>query len=182
MFVFFPLETIPLQLARDFLFVAFNNFPIMLTSFAIFLVTFVGPIFMGGRTWGQKAFDIVVLYPEGGGGSGQLVALAYRTATALLLSYAPGLLFIRICDTLWVPIEHPLVAIAVMALLAWSVAWYFAMRDPDRRGALDIVAGCIQTEEKILPQKAWQKAIMPGAGALAFLAVVGLALPLLLKD
>lgn len=181
MSVFFPLVSIPSQVARSFFFVASNNFPIMLTGFSICAVTCVAPLFMGGRTWGQKAFGVVVLFRGEGGMASMVTSLALRSIAIGFVSYVPGFLFIRMWNALFQPLGHPLVAMAILALAAWVGAWIFGYRSPDKRGLPDIVAGTIQSEEDLLPRYAIFKACGPLAGGAGVLLLVGLILPYLLK-
>jgi uncharacterized RDD family membrane protein YckC len=177
MVVFFPLETIPSLIARDFVPIAVANFPLVLSSASIFLVMFAYPLFKDGSTPGQQAFGIRMLFLGEGNITALMLALALRTLAAGTVSFVPGLLFQRAWRMVFTPVERPLMAMVVTAGLAWAALAAHAHRTPDKRSALDIVAGSIQTEESIMPPNPWKKALTPLAGALGFLIVVGFILP-----
>lgn len=177
MMVFFPLESIPSLIARNFISIAAANFPLVLSSVGMFLVMFVYPLFMNGSTPGQHAFGIRMLFLGEGNVTALMLALALRTLAAGTVSLVPGLLFERALGAIFIPVGRPLIAIVVMAGLAWAAVAVHAHRSPDRRSIMDIVAGSIQTEESIMPANPWKKALMPLTAAIGFLILVGLILP-----
>ncbi|MEW6138536.1 MAG: RDD family protein [Thermodesulfobacteriota bacterium] len=180
--VFFPPASVPLLVGRDFLSVALANFPLLLSAVSIFLVTFVFPLFREGSTPGQKAFSIRMLFLGEGTLSGLLLALALRSLAVGAVSYAPGLVFLRLWGLVFdEPPESHYFVVALLAALAWAGIAMYSARSTDGRGVLDIIAGAIQTEEGILPPKPWLRAILPVGIACAFLLLVGFLLPLALR-
>lgn len=177
MVVFFPLESIPSLIARNFISIATANFPLVLSSVSMFLVMVIYPLFMDGSTPGQKAFGIRMSFLGEGNVTALMLGLALRTLAAGTVSLVPGLLFERAWRTIFIPVGQPLVAMIVLAALAWAAVAVHAHRTPDRRSILDIIAGSIQTEESIMPASPWKKALMPLIAAVGFLIVVALILP-----
>jgi len=111
MVVFFPLESIPSLIARNFISIAVANFSLVLSSVSMFLVMFVYPLLMDGSTPGQKAFGIRMSFLGEGNVTALMLALALRTLAAGTVSFVPGLLFERAWRMIFIPVGQPLVAI-----------------------------------------------------------------------
>lgn len=184
MLFFFPLPSIPYQLAKNLLFTAHNNFPMLLTSISIFFIGFLIPLILEGRTLGQMKFGIGILFAREAETGGLMLAQAFRVMAIGLLSYSPGLLLIKIGGLLGheeaLEPYHTLITV-LMAIPAWTISWIVLLLLSNKRGILDIATGTIQTEEKLLPPNALLKACAPLAAALAFVLVFGLITPLFFR-
>ncbi len=77
--MFVPVEAIPTHAGTLFLQAALLDWPEVLVSGAIILVSFVLPIFNRGLSWGQRMADIEVLYTEETRMGGFYLSLALRT-------------------------------------------------------------------------------------------------------
>lgn len=180
-FAFFPPGDIPSLIARDFIFIAAANFPLVLSSMSMCLVLFVFPLFRNGSTPGQQAFGIRMSFLGEGELTALVVALALRVLAVGTVSFVPGILFLRVWGLFFSPLGYPLTAIVVMAGVGWAALAIHAYGTATKRGVLDVVTGSIQTEEGLLPTNPWKKALTPLSGALAFLVLVGLVLPYVFK-
>jgi hypothetical protein len=184
MLFFFPLPNVPYQLVKNFLYTAYSNFPMLLTSMSIFFIEFLIPFILEGRTLGQKEFGIGILFTREAETGGLILSQTFRVMLIGLLSYSPGLLFIKIGGLLgYEKVLHPYhtLIMVLMAISAWTISWIVPLFTPHRRGLLDIATGTIQSEEKLLPPNALVKAGTPLAAALAFMLVFGLVTPLFFR-
>ena len=180
MFLFFPLPDVPYHLVKNFLFTAKSNFPMLLSAISILILEFLIPLFVEGRTWGQREFGIGILFSGEAATGGLILSLTFRVATILLLSYAPGLLAIKIGGFLGyakvlAPYHIPIMVAA--AVPAWVTSWLFPLLSRNTTSVLDFVSSTVQTEERLLPAGPELKAIKPLAGALGFLVLFGLLTP-----
>ena len=180
--VFFPPASIPSLIARSFVSVATSNFPLVLASVSICLVLFVFPLFRHGSTPGQEVFGIRMSFQGEGELPVLIMALALRALAVGIVSFVPGMLFLRMWNFFFMPLEHPVVAMVPVAGEAWTALAIHAYGTSDRRGILDVVAGSIQAEEGLLPSSPWTKALIPLAGACGFLVLVGMVLPYLFRS
>ncbi len=184
MLFFFPLPDVPYHIAKNFLVTAYNNFPMLLVATSILFVEFLLPLVTEGKTWGQRELGIGILFTGEAETGGLLLSLAFRTAAIGLLTFSPSLLAIKVGGLLGhseaLEPYYNLI-IALVAIPAWSLSWLFLLLSPNKRGVLDIAAGTIQTEERILPANAMVKALRPLGLALGFVLVFGLLTPLLFR-
>lgn len=178
-FFFVPLSQVPEYLTKRFLQAAFTSFPTLVFSLGMFIVLFVMPVAMGGRTWGQQAFDIQLLFTDEGQTGGLPLALTFRTVAAWLVTFVPGRFMLWILSWWGIFPEWKLewLVMGVAALLGWSVAWVHGVGRSDNRGLLDLAAGTVQTEGGLLPANAVTKACRPLAGMLALILFLGVILP-----
>lgn len=181
MILFFPVRDIPYHIVKNFLFTAYSNFPLLMTATSILLVAFLMPLVTEGRTWGQREFGIGILFSGEAETGGLILSLAFRVAAILCISYAPGLVSIRIGEMLGhaeflEPYHTPVVVLG--AIPAWVISWIFLLATRGKRSILDFVSGTIQTEEALPPPDAALKALKPLAIALGFVLLFGLVTPL----
>lgn len=178
-FCFLPVNSFFGEIFARFPQTAYNGFPKVLVAASIALVTFVAPLFYQGRSFGQKALEIGILYGEEVQSGGLLLALAFRSVVILFLSYAPGLALLRMAELFaWMGfVAHPYLTMAMTAGITWLIAWTIGLRSPGKRGLLDQAAGTLQIEELPLPQDALKRALQPLAAALGFLLVFWVLLP-----
>lgn len=184
MIFFFPLRDIPYQIAKNFVLTAHSSFPMLIVATSILFVEFLLPLATEGKTWGQREMGIGVLFTGEAETGGLLLSLIFRSAAIILITLSPGLLAIKVGGMLGYAeaIEPYQKHVCVLtAAAAWEVSWLFLLVSPKKRGVLDIAAGTIQTEEKILPANALVKAVRPVGIALGFLLVFGLLTPLFFK-
>ena len=174
-----PVDSVPEYLTKRFLRAALTSFPILTASAGIFIVLFLMPLAAGGRTRGQKAFDIQLFFTDEGQTGGLALSLAFRTVAAGLVSFVPGRLVLWILS--WWEIypawKWGWLLMGVAALLGWSIVWVYGVGRKDGRGLLDQAAGTVQLERGVLPAGALTRAGKPLAGMVALILFVGVALP-----
>lgn len=178
-FLFVPIDSVGEYLTKKFFEAAFTAFPILTASAGIFIVLFVMPFAMEGRTWGQHAFNVQLLFTDEGQTGGLPLTLAFRTVAAGLMSFVPGRLLLWILSWWGIYPEWrgEWILMGFAALLAWSVAWVYGIRRTDHRGFLDIAAGTVQVEDNVLPAGALLKACRPLAGMIGLIVFIGAVLP-----
>lgn len=171
--LFIPLTSVPRYLAREFVVATYTVAPALMAGLSILVVSFLVPIFKQGRTWGQQAFTIELLYTPEAQSGGLVLSLAFRTMAVLLLTLAPGL------SVVWSLPEKVLAlgpwvepaVIAAIAVIAWSASWLVCLMSSSRRSLLDHAGGTVQTEVGVMPPHALRKAF-----GLLFLVLIGLCL------
>jgi ribosomal protein S27AE len=170
----FPPDLIIRTIVKEFLHTLVAAYPMTLVGIAILLVSFVLPVLIRGRSWGQRLTDIQVLHtgdPELGG---FYLSIGSRAAAILLISFVPGMIAVRIAQ--WIGhLSAPWAAPAVIlgtGSLAWILSWAVPLVRSDRRGVLDLAAATIQIEEQTLPGEAFPRALLP------FIAIVAVWLGL----
>ncbi len=168
-------------LVKDFMQTLFEAFPMIIISFTVFVVSFVFPLVIGGRSWGQWKTNIAVLYAGEARMGGLQLALALRAATIMIIGLVPGLIVVRIANWLKL-LAAPSGANGVMivtGIIAWIFSWIYEFSRKDRRGLLDLVGDTIQVEEEPLPPDAVRKAMLPLLGTLALWLIFIIVLPLM---
>jgi len=172
---FTPLNSVPEQVAKRFLIWACTAYPVVLGVLSILIVSFVVPMFNEGRSWGQKAFAIEILYTEEVQFGGLALALTFRNVAICLLSFAPALIlrwlgYKAIAPDAW--LLDTLVMI-VLAVIAWSASWLLFLVAGGKRSLLDVAGGTVQIETSLLPPNATRKALLPLFTIVGILVALG---------
>ena len=174
-----PPDLIFRAVARDFLSSILAAFPMVMTSWTVFIVSFVLPLVTGGRSWGQQRTDIGVLYAGEARMGGLQLALALRAGAILIVSLVPGLIAVRIGHWLGLLTGRSAVNITmfVAGVIGWISSWIFELSRKDRRGLLDLIGDTIQVEEGPPAPDAVRKAAWPLAGIVALWLIFIIILP-----
>lgn len=173
---FIPLVSVPRYVARDFLIAAYTVAPSLMTAMSILTVSFFVPLFNEGRSWGQQAFAIELLYTAEAQSGGLLMSLAFRVGAMLLLTLAPGLVVVWTIPEGILPAGssvEPLI-MAVMALVGWSFSWLVCLMSSSRRSVLDRAGGTVQTEIGVMPTHPVRRGLAPLLLVFAVLGILGL--------
>jgi hypothetical protein len=159
-FLFVPVAALPTHAGTLFLEAALLDWPGLLVSAAIVLVSFVLPLFNRGLSWGQRIADIEVLYTEETKMGGFYLSLALRTATAISISLVPGWLTMWIGSWFgWFPQTWTAATVTIVCgIVAWVASWLYACSRADKRSLADLAAGTVQVEETPMRRDAFGKA------------------------
>jgi hypothetical protein len=159
-FLFVPVYALPTHAGTLFLEAALLDWPGLLVSAAIVLVSFILPLFNRGLSWGQRIADIEVLYTEETKVGGFYLSLALRTVTAIMISLGPGWLAIWIGSLFgWFPQTWTAAIVTIVCgVVAWVASWFYACSRADKRSLADLAAGTLQVEEAPMPRDAFRKA------------------------
>jgi len=158
-----PLSSVPEHVGRSFLFTAYTAYPVLLGVLSVLIVSLLAPLFNEGRSWGQKAFAIEIMYTEEAQFGGLASSLAFRTAVICLLTFAPGLIlrWMGYKTMAWNAWWVDTLVMILLALITWSVSWLLFLLSDSERSLLDVAGGTVQTETSLLPAHPVRKALMP---------------------
>jgi hypothetical protein len=172
---FTPMNLLPQEVAKRFFVWACTAYPVVLGVFSVLIVSFAVPMLNEGRSWGQKALSIDILYTEEVQFGGLALALAFRNVAICSLSFAPALIIRRLGYKMIVGHAWWGEALVITALgfIAWSFSWLLFLIAGRRRSLLDVASGTVQTETGLLPPKAVMKALFPLFTILVILAALG---------
>jgi hypothetical protein len=176
-----PPNSIFPTLVREFLPTVFAGFPMAIMSLTVFVVSFVLPLVIGGRSWGQKMTNIEVLYAGEARMGGLQLALASRAGAIIMVNLVPGLIAVRFGNWLGLLSGPANGVVIATGIIAWILFWIYEFSRKDRRGLLDLVGDTIQVEEQQLPPSAVQKAMLPFLGIVALWLVFSVVLPHLFR-
>ena len=181
--LFVPVDNIPIHAGTLFLQAAILDWPGLLLSGAIVLVSFILPIFNRGLSWGQRMADIELLYTEETQIGGYYVSLGLRAMVAIAVSLGPGWvsLWIGSCFRWYPEVWTQAAVMLVGGIAGWLTSWVYVYMRSDSRSLADLAAGTVQVEEAPMPRGVYGKAwilILAAVGCWLLLAGV---IPLVLK-
>jgi hypothetical protein len=162
-FLFVPVDAIPTHAGTLFLQAALWDWPEVLVSGAIILVSFVLPIFNRGLSWGQRMADIEVLYTEETRMGGFYLSLTLRAVVAIAVSFTPGWMLLWLGSWLgWFSGAWATAAVMILGgAFGWIAAWAYTYTRADSRSLVDLAAGTVQVEDVPMPPDAFRKALVP---------------------